>query len=106
MEILMPIFALIALSIGLLVNFRVKRGNRTLLQKWAERYGFHIVHQEERWRLHGTWPLQTLFYVTVEKEGTTRKAWVWCGGIFTPGKVDFQWDGPRTPSDVDFQWGE
>lgn len=103
METLLPLFALIGLSIGLLIFIGVTRRNRGLLHNWAERLGYSIVYEEERWRLHGTWPLQSLFYVTVEKDGKRRKAWVWCGGLFGPNKVDFQWDGSPTSTDFDFQ---
>ena len=103
MEIPLPIIVMLVLVsfAALLIPWHNRR-SRSLLQRWADKHGYHIVHREDRiirqgpysWR--GSSMHQTVYYVTVEDQnGQRRNAWVRCGGAFLgvlSDQVDFQWD--------------
>jgi hypothetical protein len=58
----------------------------TILQRWAERAGYRIVHQERRYLRTGPFLLtargQQVFYVTVEGAVGGRSGYVRCGHWF------------------------
>ena len=92
----------VPISIALLVwNFR--RAN-TLLEDWAARNGYHIIHREYRWFRRGpffwfTNDGQMVFRIEViDHEGQKQGAFVRVGGFFLgmlSSNVEVSWDRHR-----------
>ena len=62
--------------------------SRSVLEQWANRSGYQILHSEYRNFVRGPffWTTskgQTVYYVTVRDDtGRVRNGWVRCGGMF------------------------
>ena len=81
---------------------------RSVLNTWARRNEYEILHSEVRHLLTGPFFLRTcnsqlVYRVTIrDKHGAIRKGWVRCGGFwlgFLSGSADVDWDrpGPEIP---------
>jgi hypothetical protein len=101
-DIVRPVFFKMA-SIAVAVLSLIWHFGRSdsILQKWAQQKGFHLVKQQYCWFFTGPffWTSsrgQTVYFVTVVDEaGNQRNAWVRCGGWFLgllSDHVDVAWD--------------
>jgi hypothetical protein len=77
------------------------RRSRSVLDQWAEKNGFEILHSEYRHLFKGPFTLwsskdQTVYRVRVrDREGTERSGWVRCGGWFLglmSDRIEVKWD--------------
>ena len=75
--------------------------SRSILEQWAAKNGFKILHREYRTIFRGPFSAfttrgQTVYYVTIrDQQGVERSGWVRCGGILfglLVDKADVQWD--------------
>ena len=94
------LFVAFAVFVVVLIVWHFSR-SRSLLEQWAQKNGFRIIHQEYRTFFRGPffWTTskgQTVYYVAVEdREGNRRNGWVRCGGWFLgllSDKVDVRWE--------------
>ena len=99
------IIAVIVLS-GLVIYFGwFFRRSKSVLEHWAARSRFQIVHSELRWLFQGPftgWSCkgQTVYRVKVrDSRGQERLGWVLCGGIWAgllSDQVRVEWDETQT----------
>jgi hypothetical protein len=84
---LAPVAAVVVLTaLGIYWPWHFWR-SRQLLEHWAARNGFQIIHSEFRWFFKGPFFLlsrgKTVYRVTVrDHNGRDRSGWVRCGGIW------------------------
>ena len=104
-NVLLPLVVVLgaaALLVGVVALYFM--AYRSVLNDWARRSEYTILHSEARHLLTGPFFLRTansqqVYRVTIrDKHGTVRKGWVRCGGFwlgFLSSGADVEWDRPE-----------